>query len=395
MRLPRRFLPALLGVLLAGAPPGADAAEPPEPADPPAPVAPQDVPTREPITTIDHRGFPGVDLVLFSPDGNTLVSESFRGGIKLSDARTGAERGGVNPRFYCVNSLAFSPDGSVLAVGTNGGRVRLLDAETLEERQRFEVTEWSIYAVALSSDGRTLAACAADGTVQLWDRKRHERLFTLGEKGSRMTSLAFSSDGALLASLTRNGACRIWNVRTGALVDEVTPAPGGGDQAHVAFRPDTHEAIVVTSFQLTFWNPPEDGNGDGTTEVVRPPHDALRAQMGLPSRLEWERERERDRRPGGLGGGVFMLHRNVLSADAATVATGLRDGRVAVWDVNTKAVRAVLAGARRADVLGGGVETIAVSPDGRRVATGNSNGKAQLFRVEDDPRPPAEPGTDE
>lgn len=56
----------------------------------------------------------GVSLVEISPDGQTLVSGSSNGKIKLWDISTGEEIGTFTGHFHQVNALVFSPDGQTL-----------------------------------------------------------------------------------------------------------------------------------------------------------------------------------------------------------------------------------------------------------------------------------------
>ena len=57
-----------------------------------------------------------VDGVAFSPDGQTLASESGRS-IYLWDVSTGKLKDSLERWRYNVDSVAFSPDGQTLASG--------------------------------------------------------------------------------------------------------------------------------------------------------------------------------------------------------------------------------------------------------------------------------------
>ena len=74
-----------------------------------------------------------------------------------------------------------------------------------------------------------------------------------------------------------------------------------------------------------------------------------------------------------------MCPRNTLSEDGKTVATNLEDGTIAVWTVKTRIVKCILLGDRTPDLMGGGIEAMAFSPDGQLLASGNRNGKVQIW----------------
>ena len=318
------------------------------------------LPRLQPLITIMHRR--RVDSVLFSPNGKILASESFGDGVKLSDTRSGRLVHTLALRGYSANSIGFSHDGSILAIGTNRGDVDLWDMQTLRLQKTVDVTKWSIYAVALSPNGSILASCGADGTVQVWDLHEVKLKLTLGSKGERMSSLAFSPEGTLLAALSRYGKCCVWKTRTGELVGKIARA-GDGELGQVSFCPDTNTVAIMTPFKLIFWGPLDNKK----SRIVSLPESIDPMRKKLPP-----------------GGGPIMCPRNTLSRDCKTVATGLEDGTIAVWDVKTKAIKCFLIGDHTPNLMGGGIETIAFSPDNHLLGSGNRNGKVQIWRINGD-----------
>lgn len=315
------------------------------------------IPRLRPTITVEHER--RVDLVCLAPDGKTLASESFGEGVKLTDARGGKLLHRLALRGYSANSMGFSHDGSVLAIGTNRGDVELWDMRTYRLKQTIDVTEYSIYAIALSPNGSLLASCAADGTVQVWDLDRAKLEHTLGGKGERMASLAFSRDGALVAALSRYGKCCVWETGTGKLVGKIDRA-GDGELGQVSFPADGNAVAIVTPFKLTFWDP----RAAGKPKIVSLPESIDPRRKELPP-----------------GGGPVLCPRNTLSRDGKTAATCLEDGAIAVWTVKTKTVQCILVADSVPDLMGGGIEMIVFSPDGRLLGSGNRNGKVQIWGI--------------
>lgn len=67
-----------------------------------------------------------------------------------------------------ATSIVFSPDGEVLVSGSYDATIRLWDTATGEQLHTFEGHTYSITSVAVSPDGATIASGSFDGTVILW-----------------------------------------------------------------------------------------------------------------------------------------------------------------------------------------------------------------------------------
>ncbi|MCY3778400.1 MAG: M12 family metallo-peptidase, partial [Candidatus Aminicenantes bacterium] len=113
----------------------------------------------------------GVWAVAFSSNGALLASG---GGwndstVRLWDVATQTEIATLRGHSFGVRGVAFSPDGSILASGATDGTVRLWDVVNLEEVVTFVEHTWTVRSVAFSPDGTTLASGSMDSTVVMWD----------------------------------------------------------------------------------------------------------------------------------------------------------------------------------------------------------------------------------
>jgi len=169
--------------------------------------------------------------IAFSADGKMLAAGGADNHIRLIDPSTGKEIGrlaGHQPRTYNpprdnktafdalvgsvgegnVTTVAFSSDGKQLASGGWDETIRLWDVEKGEEIRRFVGHQKGMIAtVGFSKDGKYLASRGGnDGTVRIWDTATGKELFQLGNIGrvnpwrfNRDSALAFAPDGKTLA----------------------------------------------------------------------------------------------------------------------------------------------------------------------------------------------------
>lgn len=108
-------------------------------------------------------------LVLFSPDGKTVIAADSQDNIDVFDANTGRLKDTLAVAAGGGTSLAMSPDGALLAVGTVNGMVRLYDTSDYQPAGAALVTQSTVRSVAFNRTGRQLAAGLQNGAVQLWD----------------------------------------------------------------------------------------------------------------------------------------------------------------------------------------------------------------------------------
>jgi WD40 repeat protein len=280
-----------------------------------------------------------------------------------------------------VNALAFTPDSRMLISGSGRSegkavdrRILLWDVATGRRVGQLPGHDDAVRALAVQAGGRVLASGGADRVVKLWklpglDSGRLLRV--LRGHTERVFDVAFSPDGRSLASAGRDHVVRVWDPDTGAT--RLVLAAHGESVRGVAFAGDRTLVSAGNDARVFIWD-----------VAGRPPTRLAAFPAGQPAEV----------------------HAVAVTSDGSAVATGSQDGRVVVRDARTGVPRGpplrlrgpasglafdptgrilvsvtdsgvldswdVARGTRRAPSVDTGDDypVVAVSPDGRRIATG-------------------------
>ena len=289
----------------------------------------------------------GVNAVVFSPDAKMLVSGHDDGSIAVWETASGKKLtalGGYQvPMFSsgsrtqgAINSLAFSPDGKLLVTGSRDGEVSVWDAATWKKMKTIRSGE-AVNAVIFSPDGKMLAAGGNDTVISFRDTATWEKAKELKGHSDWINALAYSKDGKYLASGSKDRTIIVWDAAT-------------GNRVHFL-----------------------DGRSRAVESIDFSPDGKMLASGGnYPNILLWDLAR------GSYPRLVPTMQRSrVLSLkylpDSKILVAGYQNGRVDLWEMGVSPAKKQLAYREKP------VNSVALSADGKMLATGDGAGGVMLW----------------
>jgi WD40 repeat protein len=311
---------------------------------------------------------------VLSPDGKKLFSGNAYGPA-VWDVETGKLLRGLGTHDGVVSAAAFSADGRSVAWGTIQGVVRLWDLEAGKEIQRFAGAGamdfiGSVESVAISPDGRGVLVATNDDKVRLWDVETGKvlKLFQASDDriNTAMNCAALSPDGRQALTVADDQTARIWDMESG---HELRRMVGRADEvAALAFVEDARGIVIVSRTGMA-WRfdaeggralPPSIAPSQGTAPPAAAPADG----------------RTPDLRPAVIGDGRYVWPL-ILSPDGRRMLMAGFHGVVGVWDVETgKQIQ------KFDQMSAGSISDADFSPDGTKLLTASRGPEFSLWDVQ-------------
>lgn len=256
-----------------------------------------------------------------------------------------------------VIAATFSPDGEMLLTGCEDRSARLWNTKSGQLIRKVEHTE-RVCAVAFSPDGKLFATGVGDfggkdGEAQIWHTQTGKPKFKtpLKHKTLGVSCLAFDPiDGRTLVTGGWNRTIRFWQTDTGA------PRPTADGQPQELKQEGWILSLAISPDGKTIAS----GSGDNTARL-------------------WDFETGKPRLDPRHGEIIKLSHDGIVdgvafSGDSTKVLTGSRDNTASVWDVKT--------GHRIGESLrhDDWVHCVAFHPDTDEPITGSQDRSVRLWR---------------
>jgi hypothetical protein len=330
----------------------------------------------EGVATLDLGGHP-VGLAFAAAD-RKLVALTGEGTLRIVDVHAGAEVHHLEAHRDGALALAVDRAGARVATGGLDGHVRVYDVTSgalvrdvaVAEGRWVEHLAWWDDAL-VAAHGRVVSVIGRDGTIRM-----------LGPHASTVAGLALGrgAGGEPTLAVARFGGLDLHALDRDAPVRALA---WPSSLVSVAWSPDArYVAAGCQDNALHFWRMPggDDSMMDGypgkPKVLAWSPRSEALATAGGEDVVVWS-----FRGAGPEGTTPLQLHGHTRpvtslawSADARLLASGARDGDCCVFDARTEA--APLARI----TLGGSVEQVAFSSDGRWLAAASSEGAVRLLR---------------
>ncbi|KAL7275789.1 U3 snoRNP protein [Rhizina undulata] len=207
--------------------------------------------------------FDAMNSLVYSPDGQRIITTADDGKIKVWDATSGFCIVTFSEHTSGVTACEFAKRGNVLFTASLDGSVRAWDLIRYRNFRTFTAPRrLQFSSLAVDPSGEIVGAGSLDSfDIHLWSVQTGQLLEQLSGHEGPVSSLSFAPNGSNLVSGSWDRTVRIWSIFTRTQTSE--PLQQQADVLSVTYRPDSKEITVSTlDGQLTFWNV-EDANQTG------------------------------------------------------------------------------------------------------------------------------------
>jgi WD40 repeat protein len=281
-----------------------------------------------------------------------------------------------------VRALAFSPAGALATA--EGAVVRLWDVGTGKELGHFTGHKDVVLCLAFTRDGKRLATGDQGGTVILWDASSRRELRRIPASVTEVLSVAFTPDGTGLATAGRERDAKLWKAQTGEQIGAWRGRALKESMSSVAFSPDGKSVLLGglvslnegTNWTTFYLREAKTGKDVQTARGSPQPIAKLAEGLAHPPPIAFAPDGKRWAGAANdytivLGGASLKGHRApvtslAFTSDGKRLISASLDETIRVADVRTteEIARATKQGK---------VAALAVSPDGRKLASASGN----------------------
>jgi eukaryotic-like serine/threonine-protein kinase len=328
--------------------------------------------TRSPVATLvghDHEAL--IRWLIFSRDAKTLYSTAEDLTVRIWDLTTQRQLAALRGHNRWITSLALMPDESLLASSGSDGTVRIWDLKLRSEKLRLTTHAPMVWDVKFAPDGKVMATCGADQRIRLWDTSTWRETQMLQGHLNEVWRVAFSHDGKYLASGGKDETVKLWSAEPKAAPPRERSFAFGSDREGGTLSSDGRWFWTIAVGRLMVGETRSlrdvrdfipNGQEDANATAVLLDASGSRLYVGYANGRFGSLDintGQRTKSPSGLEGAVTVL---ALSADGRQLASASRSGAVRVQDADSFATTIALTNA------GTELNCLCFSRDGRLLA---------------------------
>jgi WD40 repeat protein len=185
----------------------------------------------------------GVMDVAIAPDGRWLAAALMDGTTEVRDPATGTSLRTIRGNGSILWAVAIAPDGSWLATAGSDSAVRVWDAASSELLSTLTGHTESVTDLAVARDG-TWFASRTTGTVRTWRASAERRTPEAGHP-DRIRRLRVDPDGRSVTTAGWGTVC-VWDAQTGNCVQTLGASAGAAspDRRLLALTSHKHDTII-------------------------------------------------------------------------------------------------------------------------------------------------------
>jgi serine/threonine protein kinase len=338
-------------------------------------------------------GIGGVNVVAWSPDGNTIILGT-TSGIFMYDAQSRGLIRFIDTQFD-VMVMVTSPDGSQIAAGSSNSQLGIWDAKTGQSLREFRYVPPAstrplgsspVTAIAFAPNGKTLAAGYKNGSINYFSVDQGSPSLSV-EQYPTVSDLAISGDNRFIYVSNGENDLQVWDIASKKQIRTMhNPAPvsriklsadrqlllcaGNGNSVYIW---DTFAEKLFNSFP-NLGSAPTDfdfssdgklvviGLADGSLKIFETPDPANPSKTLTPIKKIEKAYIEK-------------IRSVAFSPTQALIAAGNWEEGLKLFDTQSDAPIATLGGSMR------GITALYFSKDGAWLATAHSGNVVRLWNV--------------
>ncbi|MCJ1417693.1 hypothetical protein MMC32_004038 [Xylographa parallela] len=264
--------------------------------------------------------FDSINSLVYSPDGQQVITTADDGKIKVWDVQSGFCIVTFKEHSAAVTACEFSKRGKVLFTASLDGSVRAWDLIRYRNFRTFTApTRLPFSSIAVDPSGEVVCAGSVDSfDIHIWSVQTGQLLDQLAGHEGPVSSLAFAPSGGICISGSWDHTVRIWNIFARTQTSESLLLQA--DVLDLAIRPDSKQVAVSTlDGQLTFWSISE-----GSQET------------GVDGRRDVSGGRQlTDRRTAANAAGSKAFNSIAYSVDGSCILAGGNSKYICLYDVHS------------------------------------------------------------